>query len=84
MGAGIGNHQPHHHAAQRSDANPQDGAEEKGKRSGIGAAILLQHPGNRQPGNIGGKGDGEVETAGQNRQEHGKGQKPEFRQLESH
>ena len=66
------------------DGDCQDAAEDERSHACIHAAIGLQHPGERQTGDVGREGDCEVEAAGQNRKQHGKRQQAEFWQLERH
>ena len=71
MGADIGDDEADDRPGQHADGDGGEAAENQRAEAGVLAAELQQDPGQRQPGHVGGVGDGEVEAAGDDRRQHG-------------
>jgi len=70
MRADMGDHQPHHRAGRRADQKGGRDTQHEGTRPGLGAAELQEHPGQGQPGDVGGVDDRKVQPARDDRHQH--------------
>ena len=82
VGADIGDHQSHDQPRGGADGYGRGAAEDEGPEAGIGPAMRLKDPGERQAAEIGGVGNGEIEPTREDRHQHGEGEEPELRELE--
>ena len=82
MGAHIGDDDPHRPADQGADRKGAGEREGESGDPGLRAAERLQDPGGGEPADVGGEGHREVETPGQDRDQHREGQDSELRHLE--
>jgi hypothetical protein len=82
VSASVGDHQSCHQATRSANADRKDRTHKKSDDAGIGAAIDMQDPGDRQSADVGREGNGKVDPARDDRHQHGERQQPEFGQLE--